>query len=250
MFGAAAAALWAAGQEVWAVGSSRRLGREPGDAHGDRWAYTRRVRSGLAWAAVVIVLATGHGPEPSGDPAEEHRAAMRARRISGRSVHRRCRRGHPVSALADRRPDGDGNVLPTPWWSHAAARPWVVLNKFRCDLGIEQPSRLIEVRLPGAGAVGAVAARRLRLGPLRLGRPRPDACTSRRSSRGSWPRSGSTSLARDGGRHAARALREAQTRVLERVGHAQRGSTQLSDSLPPAVNAATVRPQRSCTTTK
>ena len=36
---------------------------------------------------------------------------------------------------------------------------WIVLNKYRCDLGDRTAVETIEVRLPGAGAVGAVAAR-------------------------------------------------------------------------------------------
>lgn len=150
------------------------------------------MRSGLAWATVVVILAAGcrgHSPfgtTASGDTATCEKTQLQlaagpdlspatgqnpdALRITNRGP--RCvLAGYPVvrftspagAALPFRLSDsGDSMVT----GRHAGrvvvahgGTAWVVLNKYRCDLGDRARVAGIEVRLAGGGVVGTVPPR-------------------------------------------------------------------------------------------
>jgi uncharacterized protein DUF4232 len=149
------------------------------------------VRSGLAWAAVMIVLATacrgqGHwAAYPSAPSAQttcntadlrlsagpdlSPATGMNPRAIRITNMGARCiLAGYPAlrftNAMGAQIPltlSRTGDQMVTAHRPHAVtvargSSAWIVLNKYRCDVGDRTAVRGIVVRLPGAGRVGAM----------------------------------------------------------------------------------------------
>jgi len=152
------------------------------------------VRSGLAWAAVVIGLATGcRGEWPGGSPVSEPPAA--GARTTCDAAQLRLSAGPDISPATGQNPEAirltntgprcvldgypavrftdpsgsairfrlsqSGDQMVTAHGAHRVVVPhggaaWVVLNKYRCDLGNHARVGEIELGLAGAGRIGTV----------------------------------------------------------------------------------------------
>jgi hypothetical protein len=152
------------------------------------------VRSGLAWAAVMVALAAGcRGQWPVGSPVSEQPAS--SVRTTCAAAQLRLSAGPDVSPATGQNPeairltntgprcvlagypvlrftDADGAAIPfrlsrsdDQMVTAHRARPvvvahgrsaWIVLNKYRCDLGRRSAAGQIVVRLAGAGRIGVI----------------------------------------------------------------------------------------------
>ncbi len=152
------------------------------------------MRSGLAWAAVVVVLATGcHEHWNGGSPENPTRAA--SARTTCTPAQLRLSAGPGIAPKTGQNPEAirltntglscvldgypavrftdpadaaipfrllqSGDQMVTALGAHRVVVPeggaaWVVLNKYRCDLGSHARVGEIELRLAGAGRIGAV----------------------------------------------------------------------------------------------
>jgi uncharacterized protein DUF4232 len=151
------------------------------------------VRSGLAWAVVILVLATGcRGGGLAASPAStptttttttctpaqlrlaagfdvSPKTGQNPEAIRLTNTGPRCvLDGYPAVRFTD--PGGaaipfhvsqSGDQMVTAHGAHRVVVPhgsaaWVVLNKYRCDLGDHARVGEIELRLAGAGMIGTV----------------------------------------------------------------------------------------------